>query len=73
MSDKIESLHFVVGLNSQSKCIVKQNIWISLGVVVLLVPITILGLANIGLAVAFHEGSTIVVVLNALRLQYNKI
>lgn len=68
MSDKIENLPFVIGLSRESKRIIKQNIWISLGVVVLLVPATILGLTNIGLAVAFHEGSTIVVVLNALRL-----
>lgn len=68
MSDKIENLPFVVGLSRASKRIIKQNIWISLGMVFFLVPITILGLANIGIAVVLHEGSTIVVVLNALRL-----
>lgn len=68
MSDKIEMLPFVIGLSRESKRIIKQNIFISLGVVVLLVPITILGLTNIGWAVAFHEGSTLIVVLNALRL-----
>lgn len=72
MSDKIENLPFVIGLSRKSKRIIKQNIFISLGVVALLVPVTMLGLTNIGLAVAFHEGSTIVVVLNALRLlRYN--
>jgi Cd2+/Zn2+-exporting ATPase len=68
MSDKIENLPFVIGLSRKSKQIIKQNIFISLGVVALLVPVTILGLTNIGLAVVFHEGSTIVVVVNALRL-----
>ncbi|MCK0124847.1 heavy metal translocating P-type ATPase [Gelidibacter sp. F2691] len=68
MSDKIEMLPFVIGLSRASKRIIKQNIWISMGVVALLVPATILGLTNIGLAVAFHEGSTLVVVINALRL-----
>jgi Cd2+/Zn2+-exporting ATPase len=68
MSDKIEMLPFVIGLSRESKRIIKQNIFISLGVVALLVPVTILGLTNIGLAVLFHEGSTIVVVINALRL-----
>jgi Cd2+/Zn2+-exporting ATPase len=68
MSDKIENLPFVIGLSRESKRIIKQNIWISLGVVALLVPITILGLTNIGIAVICHEGSTLVVVLNALRL-----
>jgi Cd2+/Zn2+-exporting ATPase len=73
MSDKIENLPFVIGLSRASKRIIKQNIWISLGVVCLLVPVTILGLTNIGLAVAFHEGSTLIVVLNALRLLRFKI
>ncbi|WP_298423357.1 heavy metal translocating P-type ATPase [uncultured Kordia sp.] len=68
MSDKIENLPFVFGLSKASKRIIKQNIWISLGMVVFLVPITILGLTNIGIAVLLHEGSTIIVVLNALRL-----
>ncbi len=68
MSDKIEKLPFAIGLSRASKRIIKQNLFISLGVVVLLVPVTILGLTNIGLAVLFHEGSTIVVVINALRL-----
>lgn len=72
MSDKIENLPFLIGLSRQSKRTIKQNIFISLGVVALLVPVTILGLTNIGIAVAFHEGSTVVVVLNALRLlRYN--
>lgn len=68
MSDKIERLPFVIGLSRASKLIIKENIWISLGVVALLVPATIFGFANIGVAVLFHEGSTVIVVLNALRL-----
>lgn len=73
MSDKIERLPFVIGLSRASKRIIKQNLFISLGVVAILVPVTILGLTNIGLAVLFHEGSTIVVVINALRLlAYNQ-
>lgn len=73
LSDKIENLPFVIGLSRASKRIIQQNIWISLGMVFLLVPITILGLTNIGFAVALHEGSTIVVVLNALRLLRYKL
>ena len=68
MSDKIETLPFVIGLSKASKRIIKQNLWISLSVVAILIPITILGLTNIGWAVLFHEGSTLIVVLNALRL-----
>ncbi|MCH4821864.1 cadmium-translocating P-type ATPase [Gramella lutea] len=68
MADKLEILPFAIALSRKAQQIVKQNLWISLGVVALLLPATILGWANIGIAVVFHEGSTIVVVLNALRL-----
>ncbi len=68
MSDKIENLPFVIGLSRESKKIIKQNLWISLGIVAILIPSTLIGWASIGLAVAIHEGSTLVVVLNALRL-----
>ncbi|MEQ9581536.1 MAG: HAD-IC family P-type ATPase, partial [Arenibacter sp.] len=68
MSDKIESLPFVIGLSRKSKAIIKQNLWVSMGIVAFLIPATLLGFANIGVAVAIHEGSTILVVINALRL-----
>ena len=68
MADKLEILPFAIGLSRKAQQIIKQNLWISLGVVALLLPATIFGWANIGIAVVFHEGSTIVVVLNALRL-----
>ncbi len=68
MADRLELLPFAIGLSRKAHNIVKQNLWISLGVVALLLPATIFGWANIGVAVVFHEGSTLVVVLNALRL-----
>ena len=68
MADKLETLPFAIGLSRKAKTIIKQNLWVSLGVVALLIPATILSWANIGVAVAFHEGSTLVVVANALRL-----
>ena len=68
MADKLEILPFAIGLSRKAHQIVKQNLWISLGVVGLLLPATIFGWANIGIAVVFHEGSTLLVVLNALRL-----
>ena len=68
MSDSLENLPFAIGLSRKSKKIIKQNLWISLGVVALLVPLTIFGIASLGIAVIIHEGSTVVVVINALRL-----
>lgn len=68
MSDKLSSLPFAIGLSRQSHRIIKQNLWISLGMVAVLVPLTILNVASIGIAVVGHEGSTVLVVFNALRL-----
>ncbi|MDA8744387.1 heavy metal translocating P-type ATPase [Rubripirellula amarantea] len=67
MADKLENLPLAIGVSRQARRIIQQNLWMSLGMVVLLVPATILGL-NIGPAVVLHEGSTLVVVFNALRL-----
>lgn len=67
MADDLRHLPFAVGLSRQTRSIILQNVFVSLGVVALLVPATILGL-GIGPAVAVHEGSTLVVVFNALRL-----
>ena len=68
LGDRLEALPFAIGLSRKVKNIIRQNLWVSLGIVALLVPATILGLANIGVAVLIHEGSTLLVVFNALRL-----
>ena len=67
MADDLAQLPFAVGLSRKTSGIMKQNLWVSLGVVAVLIPATLFGL-NIGTAVIFHEGSTLLVVLNALRL-----
>ena len=68
MADKLETLPFATGLSRKAKSVIKQNLWVSLGVVALLIPATIMSWASIGIAVAIHEGSTLIVVINALRL-----
>ena len=68
MADKLETLPFAIGLSRKAKAIIRQNLWVSLGVVAFLIPATIMSWASIGIAVAVHEGSTLVVVVNALRL-----
>lgn len=67
MSDNLAHLPFAVGLSRSTRAIIRQNVFVSLGVVGILVPATIFGL-GIGPAVAMHEGSTLLVVFNALRL-----
>lgn len=67
MADDLNHLPFAVGLGRRTSHVIRQNLWLSLGMVALLIPATLFGL-GIGPAVAMHEGSTLVVVVNALRL-----
>ncbi|HLA63178.1 MAG TPA: heavy metal translocating P-type ATPase [Rhodothermales bacterium] len=67
MGDRLDALPFAVGLSRAARGVIRQNLVVSLGMVAILIPSTLLGL-NLGLAVLFHEGSTLVVVANALRL-----
>jgi len=68
MADRLDNLPFAIGLSRKAKSIIRQNLVMSLGMVVILIPLTLLGIAEIGPAVIAHEGSTLVVVGNALRL-----
>ncbi|MGI9495855.1 MAG: heavy metal translocating P-type ATPase [Mariniblastus sp.] len=67
MSDDLAKLPFAIRLSKMTKAIIIQNLWVSLGMIAFLVPATLFGLP-IGPAVILHEGSTFIVVLNALRL-----
>ena len=67
MADDLNHLPFAVGLSRKTSAIIQQNLWFSLGMVAFLVPATVFGL-QMGAAVVFHEGSTLLVVFNALRL-----
>lgn len=67
MADNLDHLPFAVGLSRMTSRIIKQNLWFSLGMVAILIPSTVFGL-KLGIAVVFHEGSTLLVVFNALRL-----
>ncbi len=68
MADRLDNLPFAIGLSRKAKAIIRQNLVMSLGMVIILIPLTLLGIAEIGPAVIAHEGSTLVVVGNALRL-----
>ncbi len=68
MADDLSKLPFAVGLGRATRAIIRQNLFVSLGVIAVLIVLAVTGLAGIGSAIVFHEGSTIVVVLNALRL-----
>ncbi|WP_264027851.1 HAD-IC family P-type ATPase, partial [Mycolicibacterium insubricum] len=67
MADDLRALPFAVQIGRRSNRVMVQNLLVSLGIIAILIPATILGL-GIGPAVIVHEGSTLLVVFNALRL-----
>lgn len=68
MGDDLALLPFSIGLSRRAKTIIRQNLFISLAVIVLLIMFTVSGKSGIGVAVLVHEGTTLLVIANALRL-----
>jgi Cd2+/Zn2+-exporting ATPase len=68
MGDDLGKLPFAIGLSRASARIIRQNLVIALGVIGLLLIASGFGVIPLSVAVVAHEGSTVVVVLNALRL-----
>ena len=68
MSDEIEKVDYVVHLGIRSRRIVRQNVWFSIGWMATLVLLTATVGLPLPLAVVGHEGSTLLVVVNGLRL-----
>ncbi|MCC7540209.1 MAG: cadmium-translocating P-type ATPase [Deltaproteobacteria bacterium] len=68
MSDDLRRLPFAVGLARTAAGVIRQNLVIALGVSGVLIVATIFGWVHISGAVVMHEGSTLVVVANGLRL-----
>jgi Cd2+/Zn2+-exporting ATPase len=68
MADDLATLPFAVGLSRRAAGIIKQNLILSMAVIASLAIATLAGRAGIGTAVLLHEGSTMVVVANSLRL-----
>ncbi len=68
MGDDLGRLPFAIGLARHARTIVRQNLFIAGGVMVGLLILAASGVLAIGPAVIGHEGSTLVVIANALRL-----
>jgi Cd2+/Zn2+-exporting ATPase len=68
MNDDLGQVVFAIGLARRTRTIIRQNLVIALGVIAVLMVATVSGLVGLGVAVFFHEGSTLVVIANALRL-----
>ena len=71
MKDRIDNFLAAVALSNRARTIIKQNLAIALGTVVLMAAAAILGLIPLSVGVFAHEGSTVVVCLNSLRLLFS--
>ncbi|MEY3026186.1 MAG: hypothetical protein RLZZ238_1083 [Planctomycetota bacterium] len=68
MSDDLTRLPFAIELGRATRTMIRQNVIFSMGVVVALIPLTLLGVIPMSVAVICHEGSTVLVALHGLRL-----
>lgn len=72
MHDRIENFLAALRLSRRARAIIRQNLAISLGVVVVMVLATAVGAVPLAVGVAAHEGSTLVVCVNSLRLLFGR-
>lgn len=68
MSDRIENIPRAIDLSRRAKRIIVQNVTMSLGTIAVMVLAAVFGLIPIAIGVLAHEGSTVVVCLNSMRL-----
>jgi Cd2+/Zn2+-exporting ATPase len=68
MSEGLKQLPFAVEIARVSTNVIRQNLVIALGVSAILIVASIFGWVRISEAVILHEGSTLMVVANGLRL-----
>jgi Cd2+/Zn2+-exporting ATPase len=68
MGDDLSRLPYAIGLARRARRLLKQNLALAGGMMVVLLVLAAAGVLDIGPAVIGHEGSTLVVIANALRL-----
>ncbi len=68
MHDRLENFLAAWQLSRRASRVIRQNLVISLGTVVVLVAAALFGAIPLTVGVLGHEGSTVIVVLNSLRL-----
>ena len=72
MHDRLEKFVAAYELSRRAKRIIGQNIAIALGTVILMALLALTRGIPLSLGVVAHEGSTVVVVLNSLRLLFQR-
>jgi len=68
MKNNLSKLVQSHNISSKMNRVIWQNIIFSMAVVAFLIVVSLLGLTDIAISVIIHEGSTLVVILNGLRL-----
>src|SRR5207247_10655569 len=68
MHDRLENFLAAFRLSLRARRIIRPNLVISLGTVVVLVTFALMGRIPLTIGVVGHEGSTVIVVMNSLRL-----
>ena len=72
MHDRLENFWEAYQLSQRARKIIRQNLVISLGTVAVLVGFAMFGAIPLTVGVIGHEGSTVVVVMNSLRLLFQR-
>ena len=72
MNDRLENFWAAYQLSQRARKIIRQNLVLSLGTVAVLVGFAMFGAIPLTVGVIGHEGSTVIVVLNSLRLLFGK-
>jgi Cd2+/Zn2+-exporting ATPase len=70
MHDRLENFLAAFRLSQRARGVIRQNLVVSLGTVAVLVTLAMLGAIPLTVGVVGHEGSTVVVVMNSLRLLF---
>jgi Zn2+/Cd2+-exporting ATPase len=68
MSDDVEKVDYVIHLGRRTRRVVRQNVWFSISWMFALVAVSMTVGIPLTLAVVAHEGSTLLVAANGLRL-----
>jgi Cd2+/Zn2+-exporting ATPase len=72
MHDQLENFLTALHLSRRARKVIRQNLFVSLGTVMVLVFFALGGRIPLTVGVVGHEGSTVLVVLNSLRLLLRK-
>ncbi len=72
MHDRLENFLAAFRLSQRARRIIRQNLFVSLGTVAVLVVFALIGKIPLPVGVVGHEGSTVIVVMNSLRLLFGE-